>query len=180
MQPLIKIPCILVAMVGLHITVTPPHPPPTEEEKAASTGLEVVIKRRSGATIVRTICWGTALAEVAVILANYAPSLPISRALLSTLTSTYDSMDRIHPSPLFFVGCFLTAFGGFIRYNCYKALGSMFTFEMSIRKDHALVTSGPYSIVRHPGYTGVLITLTGMLLMHGAEVDDGFVLRLTV
>jgi len=45
----------------------------------------------------------------------------------------------------------------------------MFTYEMSIRKDHTLVTSGPYSVVRHPGYTGVLITLTGMLLMHGAK-----------
>lgn len=111
------------------------------------------------------------LAEVAVILASYAPSLPISKTILSTLIFTSGGAERIHPSPLFFVGTFLTAFGGYIRYRCYKALGSMFTYEMSIRKDHVLVTSGPYSFVRHPGYTGVLFTVAGMLLLHGAEVN---------
>lgn len=32
----------------------------------------------------------------------------------------------------------------------------MFTFELSIVKDHKLVTTGPYSIVRHPSYTGAI------------------------
>lgn len=45
---LFKIPCILVAMVGLQITVTPPHPPPPPDEKAASTRLEIIMKQRSG------------------------------------------------------------------------------------------------------------------------------------
>lgn len=56
MLPLVKVPCILVAMVGLQIAVTPPHPPPAEEEKAASTKLEVILKQRSGPLVVK-VCW---------------------------------------------------------------------------------------------------------------------------
>ena len=50
-------------------------------------------------------------------------------------------------------------------------MGRMFTFEMSIRRDHKLVTSGPYGVVRHPGYTGILLVVSGMLLLHASEVS---------
>lgn len=43
MLPLVRIPCILVATVGLHVSVTPPTPPPTEGERAASTSLEALL-----------------------------------------------------------------------------------------------------------------------------------------
>lgn len=53
MLPLVKVPCILVAMVGLQVAVTPPHPPPKEDEKAASTKLEVALKQRSAPLMVK-------------------------------------------------------------------------------------------------------------------------------
>jgi protein-S-isoprenylcysteine O-methyltransferase Ste14 len=37
----------------------------------------------------------------------------------------------------------------------------MFTWESSILKDHKLITSGPYSIVRHPAYLGLLSVSVG-------------------
>lgn len=43
MFSLIKIPCILVATVGLHVSTTPPAPPPTEGERVASTTLEALL-----------------------------------------------------------------------------------------------------------------------------------------
>jgi len=42
---------------------------------------------------------------------------------------------------------------------------------MSIRNNHKLVTSGPYAIVRHPGYTGVMLVVIGMLLVHLSKVS---------
>lgn len=45
--------------------------------------------------------------------------------------------------------------------RCFKSLGSLFTFEITIRPEHELVTHGPYAWVRHPSYTGVYLTLTG-------------------
>lgn len=52
-DPLFRLPCILVAMVGLNTTATPPHPPPRAEEIAPSTTLEVLIKQRIGPLIVK-------------------------------------------------------------------------------------------------------------------------------
>jgi len=46
----------------------------------------------------------------------------------------------------------------------------MFTFEMSIRKNHKLITSGPYAIVRHPSYVGVILVASGLMLIHGSKV----------
>lgn len=168
MSLLIKIPCILVAMVGLQIAVTPPHPPPSSDERAPSTRLEVIVKQRTGPFLVKSICWAAAAAEAAVILATHAPSLTLSQTVLSTLVRGRGS-DRIQLSPLFVFGTLLTGLGGYIRYRCYRALGRLFTFEMSIRNDHKLITDGPYGIVRHPGYTGILFTITGIICWHASS-----------
>jgi len=117
----------------------------------------------------KVVFWSAAFAEIAAILANYAPSSSISQTVLSNLIFASGSAERIHSSPLFFVGSFGAMLGGWIRYRSYKALGTMFTFQMSIRKDHTLVTSGPYSVVRHPGYTGAVVASFGLLLLHGTE-----------
>lgn len=59
--------------------------------------------------------------------------------------------------------------GGALRTWCYRELGKFFTFEMSIMKDHKLVTTGPYAIVRHPGYTGTFMTVTSVFLLHATK-----------
>lgn len=43
MFSLVKIPCILIATVGLHVSTTPPAPPPTEGERVVSTTLEALL-----------------------------------------------------------------------------------------------------------------------------------------
>ena len=74
----------------------------------------------------------------------------------------------------------MASVGGLIRYKCYRTLGSMFTFEMSIRKDHILVTSGPYAIVRHPSYTGIILVAIAVSLVHGSKVNFTFILTVVV
>ena len=44
----------------------------------------------------------------------------------------------------------------------FRHLGRYFRFETSIQKDHKLIVSGPYSIVRHPSYTGLILILCGL------------------
>ena len=58
--------------------------------------------------------------------------------------------------PLFFV-----SFGALIRESCHRYMGKQFTWDTSILKDHKLITTGPYSFVRHPGYTGWVIACVG-------------------
>ncbi|KAF9238464.1 hypothetical protein BU15DRAFT_62442 [Melanogaster broomeanus] len=69
-------------------------------------------------------------------------------------------------TPAFLAGSILNIAGSLLRIHCYRVLGRMFTFELSIRQDHKLVTSGPYSVVRHPSYTGgIVMGLGGSLCM---------------
>lgn len=51
---------------------------------------------------------------------------------------------------------------------CFRVMGRHFTHHLSIRKNHALVTAGPYSIVRHPGYACSWIALSGMSLVYAS------------
>ena len=63
----------------------------------------------------------------------------------------------------------LMVMGTIIRIQCYRELGKHFTFEVTILKDHKLITSGPYSYVRHPSYTGAYLCLAGIALWYAAQ-----------
>jgi protein-S-isoprenylcysteine O-methyltransferase Ste14 len=47
-------------------------------------------------------------------------------------------------------------------------LGRNWGMPMSLKEDHELVTSGPYAMVRHPIYTGILTALIGSMFAAGA------------
>ncbi|THU94588.1 hypothetical protein K435DRAFT_779340 [Dendrothele bispora CBS 962.96] len=70
----------------------------------------------------------------------------------------------LQPSPQLILGATMTLMGGLIRRASYKAMKELFTFQLSIRKEHRLVTSGPYAYVRHPSYTGALLAGSGAIL----------------
>lgn len=56
--------------------------------------------------------------------------------------------------------------GSLIRLSCYRILGRLFTWDLTIKDDHKLVTSGPYAVVRHPSYTGGVIIGIGAVLCY--------------
>jgi protein-S-isoprenylcysteine O-methyltransferase Ste14 len=47
----------------------------------------------------------------------------------------------------------------------YRNMGKMFTYDLGLRKGHALVTSGIHGVVRHPGYVGTLLMHMGLGLI---------------
>lgn len=79
-----------------------------------------------------------------------------------------DSSQTIHLqfTVVSFTGIMLSLSGGLLRIYCFDTLGRFFTFDFCIRKDHKLITAGPYSIVRHPSYSGYILAYFGMLLYH--------------
>lgn len=60
------------------------------------------------------------------------------------------------------LGLLVMALGLLLRYGSIHWLGPMFTRFVQVLPDHKLVTNGPYSLVRHPSYTGLLVFFTGM------------------
>lgn len=65
------------------------------------------------------------------------------------------------------VGVVLFVIGIALRWWAIITLGRFFTVDVQIARDHELVERGPFRIVRHPSYTGVLLAFVGYVLTLG-------------
>lgn len=65
-------------------------------------------------------------------------------------------------------GCALMLAGMLLRWWSIRVLAEHFTVDVAIAADHRLIRSGPYRWVRHPSYTGLLLTVFGFLCALGS------------
>jgi protein-S-isoprenylcysteine O-methyltransferase Ste14 len=65
---------------------------------------------------------------------------------------------------VFTAGLLLMIAGMGLRWYSIHALGTSFTTEVATRSGQLVVQAGPYRWVRHPSYTGSLVTILGVLL----------------
>jgi protein-S-isoprenylcysteine O-methyltransferase len=61
-------------------------------------------------------------------------------------------------------GTVLMAAGMALRWYAIRVLGTSFTVTVTTRTDQRIVDRGPYRLVRHPSYTGGLLTAAGVLV----------------
>ncbi|KIM84317.1 hypothetical protein PILCRDRAFT_818656 [Piloderma croceum F 1598] len=163
---------ILAAAVCNYITWTPPTPAAPKDTSVKLTLSEAIFRSvvRQANYTAKILSTAVFLAEAAVIHARNNPSSSLSKDILSLLVSRGSSADdlrvasNIHVTPLSVVGSALAIVGGLIRLSCYRTLGRLFTYELSILKEHRLVTTGLYGFVRHPSYLGYTFSLTGLCL----------------
>ena len=103
-----------------------------------------------------------ATCESAVILAS-AGKLPshVGKRVLENLVKTGYDASRVRITKLGVLGWVLICAGCMLRIACHKAMGKYFTWELAVKKDHRLVTDGPYVYVRHPAYTAVVLGMVG-------------------
>ncbi|THU85893.1 hypothetical protein K435DRAFT_868838 [Dendrothele bispora CBS 962.96] len=118
-------------------------------QKWASTG---------GGRISRVFPVVTFLLEALTLLAPTLSKCGLSTKLLHLLPSTNNN-SSVNTSPTFYLRVILLVLAAYIWYQCCKELGRHFTFEVVLLSDHKLITTGPYSIVRHPGYSSYAMTL---------------------
>ena len=64
-------------------------------------------------------------------------------------------------------GLGVAAFGVSFSIWARRQLGANWSGVPSLKKGHTLITSGPYSFVRHPIYTGLLFGVIGSALVLG-------------
>lgn len=64
-------------------------------------------------------------------------------------------------APFLAVGATLVTGGVLLRLWAISTLGRFFTYQLAIAPDQRVVTEGPYRWVRHPSYTGLLVSCLG-------------------
>ena len=65
------------------------------------------------------------------------------------------------------VGLFMTAIGLAISVWARVYLGQFWSARVTLKEGHELIQSGPYSLVRHPIYSGILLAVFGSALFIG-------------
>ena len=67
-----------------------------------------------------------------------------------------------HRTLLFAVGIFLMLAGVAFRWYSIRVLGKYFTRQVAIQPGQTVVENGPYRLIRHPSYSGALLTIFGL------------------
>ncbi|MGB2632335.1 MAG: isoprenylcysteine carboxylmethyltransferase family protein [Candidatus Acidiferrum sp.] len=67
----------------------------------------------------------------------------------------------------FWAGAAVTAGGMLFSVWARRHLGKNWSQAVTLKEDHELITSGPYALVRHPIYTGLLFAIVGCALGRG-------------
>jgi protein-S-isoprenylcysteine O-methyltransferase Ste14 len=63
------------------------------------------------------------------------------------------------------VGLCLLWSGIAVRLWSFRTLGRYFTFTVQTSSDQPVITAGPYRVVRHPSYAGMLLAVMGLGLL---------------
>lgn len=70
-------------------------------------------------------------------------------------------------SLLFWIGIILMIVGPGLRLYSMAVLGQFFTYDVAFHAGQTVVQTGPYRFIRHPSYTGALLTFLGVGLALG-------------
>jgi protein-S-isoprenylcysteine O-methyltransferase Ste14 len=83
---------------------------------------------------------------------------------ISVVVAFYFAFRNIAPLSIwtFYLGIFLMILGIVIRQWSIAVLGRFFSGTVGTQKGQKVVKNGPYKLVRHPSYTGLLLTLVGI------------------
>lgn len=156
---LLKIGLLLVTGISVHLSLSPPNPPaPSKHIIDRRTLFERCVRWVTFCS--KMMVWVETLLDALAVAVSAFPNLPLAPRLARLLCPSASPALTV-PSSLLIAGTLAVLCGSVIRLVCFRTLGPLFTFELTISPAHSLVTHGPYAIVRHPSYTGIYLTLLG-------------------
>lgn len=98
----------------------------------------------------------------------------IIAAHLAALSNVGPRLFTGHPWHWF--GASLFAAGTALRWWSIVHLGRFFSVDVAIASDHTVVETGPYRVVRHPSYTGLLLQCAGLGVVLGTALSLSVIL----
>ncbi|KAI0033379.1 hypothetical protein K488DRAFT_84985 [Vararia minispora EC-137] len=167
--PTFKIICLAFSAVGYYISFTSPNAAPDKKETYDTSSFYRVL--RPLVLPHKAIACTVLIYEALTVFAVAYPSTPISPAIQHALCPTQDTTRLLSVPPTFTFGTGLLFLGILIRVWCFRTLGTLFTFELTIRPNHTLRTDGPYAFVRHPSYIAATLVFLGFILVHSATSE---------
>jgi protein-S-isoprenylcysteine O-methyltransferase Ste14 len=87
-------------------------------------------------------------------------------AIIASMTSgvliaIYWAAPMINTNLLLYLGSVLILVGMIIRFIAIRTLGKFFTVNLAVHGNHSLIKTGLYKHIRHPSYSGSLLSFVG-------------------
>lgn len=160
---LLKVSLLIIIATFLHLTFEPPHYACSDEivdvvnlgERIFSAAISIGFLHWWQTFVILLSHSNSSWADS--IQSHICPSTP-------SPSGTTIGPDSLRSTPYFLIALVTVLFGSLLRIICFRTLGTLFTFRVAIRKDHRLITSGPYAYVRHPAYLG--LNLVSLAIVH--------------
>ncbi|KAH9474746.1 Protein-S-isoprenylcysteine O-methyltransferase B [Psilocybe cubensis] len=164
-----KIPLICILTFTFNAMFTAPNPAPAKEDLVASSKIDWIAGRNFIVEMSRLAQTVLGAVEIISIIANAYPSSPLSQQILYLCYFHKRNPSNLKLYPLSYLAAFLWICGYLMRMHTYQDLGRFFRYDISIQKDHELVTTGLYAYVRHPSYSGIVLADLGWGLWYGTK-----------
>ena len=114
---------------------------------------------------------GSAEATPRAKLTDQVMVLGTTAALLTGIASAALGLARIEPRwATLLIGIALGLAGVALRSAAMSTLGDLYALTPQAGANLSIVTRGPYALIRHPGYAGILLSLLGLQLIAGTWV----------
>lgn len=80
----------------------------------------------------------------------------------AVLVALFVNVPIVETNLLKYVGLVLIVAGVIVRLAAIRTLGKFFTVNLAIDTEHRLIETGLYKYIRHPSYTGSLLSFLGL------------------
>ncbi|MFL9884412.1 isoprenylcysteine carboxylmethyltransferase family protein [Paraburkholderia agricolaris] len=85
----------------------------------------------------------------------------VAAIAVAGLVARICSLPIVPGARFLYAGLMVIVMGMMLRIGSIVVLGRFFTYNVAIREGHTLITVGPYRYLRHPAYTGLLVSFFG-------------------
>ena len=89
------------------------------------------------------------------------------RAVAQASFASLSHLDPTALKPIYWAGLCVFLAGLALRWYAIAYLGRSFTFDVAVAADQHVIDTGPYRRIRHPAYTGSLLSFVGLGLCGG-------------